>query len=555
MKSISSLINGFVWEHLERFVGLVDEGGEETVFEGVSVLDEPEKFVHGALVNATANLYVHYVKKDDPRAEITLRRLNKFLSFVLKTDVRTWGKLSCLRGLYALHSANLLEKISHDTLEILKIKTDYSDFYNKEKNEIISLPTNYYRVAMACAGYREMLGWDTERFSERIREKLVGIIAKGSESGWMDEEPPHGRFDRYSIILSSEFADTALDLSLEVPEFLKNNLKSAAEMSLLMANNSGDGVNYGRSLSCHGDATPLEIFSSAAALGLLEEKNIPLAVAYSVRILEKILGFWYDGEKGSFDIWWRGRSTNKYRQVHRVLEVNLDMAMHLITTLRNFDRAGISELTLEDGIIEESDSWSLSRVDFTADGKKSLFILKKRNTFALLPLIGLGSVCDWAAYMPFPAICGKLEAAPQAHMPFLVPEYSLGDGCFARPIEFYDCISYSNVNCGFVIVAEGNLAFLKGGTAEKSEYRFKTVYTFSGSVIEASFTTDAPYSEAKMVSGIHSANDKLETFGFDSSSVIDTDGEYDFKTPSGAIVKAEEYVSSRHAELGYRLYI
>ena len=400
-----------------------------------------------------------------------------------------------------------------------------------------------------------MLGWDAERFSEVIKEKLVEIIARGSESGWMDEDPPHGRFDRYSIILSSEFADTAMDLGLSVPEFLKNNLKNAAEMSLLMANNRGDGVNYGRSLSCHGDATPLEIISSAVAYGLLDVENVPASVAYSVRIIEKILDFWYDTEKGSFDIWWRGRSTNKYRQIHRVLEVNLDMAMHLITTLRNFERAGIADISVADGAIEESDSWSLSRIDFTPDGKRSLFILKRRGILSLLPLIGLGSVCDWAAYMPYPVICGVLEGAPQAHFPFLVPEYSIDGELTARPIEFYDSISWSKEGLGFVIVAEGYLAFLDSGTAEKSPYRFKTVYTFSEKEINVSFTTDAPYSKARMVIGVHNAKDNLKALGFDSLSDILTDGEYDFKTPSGAIVKACECFSERHTKLGYRLYI
>ena len=49
MSSIRSLIDGFVWDHLEKYVSMVDEGGEDTVFEGIRVLDEPEKFVHGAL--------------------------------------------------------------------------------------------------------------------------------------------------------------------------------------------------------------------------------------------------------------------------------------------------------------------------------------------------------------------------------------------------------------------------------------------------------------------------------------------------------------------------
>ena len=550
MSSIRSLIDGFVWNHLEKFVSLVDEGGEDTVFEGIRVLDEPEKFVHGALVNATANLYVHYVNTNDVRSEATLQRLLKFLSFVLKTDVKTWGKLSCLRGIFTLYKAGQLDKLPSSVIEVLKEKTDYTDFYDKERNEIINLPTNYYRVAMACAGYRERLGWDTERFSATICEKLVGIVEAGSEIGWMDEDPPHGRFDRYSIILSSEFADTAMELELEMPEFLKSNLKSAAELSLFMANKNGDGVNYGRSLSCHGDATPLEIIASASAMGLLDKENYGLAVAYSVKIIEKILGFWYDKEKGSFDIWWRGRTTNKYRQVHRVLEVNLDMAMHLITTLANFERAELDKVDADNSLIRSVNKWTVMRTDFTPRRDRALFALKYKDTLSLLPIIGLGGVCDWAAYMPFPSICGAIEGAPQAHIPFLIPEYKLSCGALARPIEFYNTVECDTVDDTVRIVAGGNLAIIDNGTPVKSEYTFSTVYTFSNGSISVKFNTDAPFFSAEMVTGVR-GNASLAAVGFDSSEHIDTADKDDYKTPSGRIDGAFMNVKHGSGEFGY----
>ena len=551
MTTIRSLVDGFVWEHLERFITLVDEGGENTVFDGVRVLDEPEKFVHGALVNATAHLYVHYVKTGDSRCEITLERLKKFFSFVLNTDIKTWGKLSCLRGVFALHSAGLLNKIETATVEILKIKTDYKDFYDTDKNEIISLPSNYYRVAMACAGYREKLGWDSDNFSVKIAQKLTDIISRGAVNGWMDEEPPYGRFDRYSLILSSEFADTVMDLGLEMPEFLKNNLKNAAEISLFMANNRGDGVNYGRSLSCHGDATPLEIIASALAMGILGDDKKDLALAYSAKIIEKIFSFWYDAKKGSFDIWCGGRSTNKYRQHHRVLEVNLDMAMHLIATLTNFERAGVADTQINASVLKSSNTREVLRVDFTESKNRALFIIKHKDTMCMLPLIGPGSVCDWAAYMPYPSICGFIEGAPQAHMPFLVPEYML-EGKTARPIQFYDKFIASEKEDELTVTAFGNLAFFENNTPTSSIFSFKSVYTFTDDYVDVRFSTNAPYDSASMISGVHNENDVLSVYGFDSSCYVPTDGEYDFMTPSGAIVKASKYYTENKNDLGYR---
>jgi hypothetical protein len=288
-------------------------------------------------------------------------------------------------------------------------------------------------------------------------------------------------------------------------------------------------------------------------MGVLDRKNYGLAVSYSVKIIEKILSFWYDKEKGSFDIWWRGRTTNKYRQSHRVLEVNLDMAMHLITTLSNFERADLADVEADDFLIQSSNKWTVMRTDFTPKSDRALFALRYKDTLSLLPLIGLGGVCDWAAYMPYPSICGVLEGAPQAHIPFLIPEYKLDCGAVARPIEFYNTIECDSHDGTVRIVACGNLAIIDNGTPLKSEYTFSTVYTFSNDCICVKFNTDASYSSATMVSGVRSYA-SLTTFGFDLSELIDTNDAYDYKTPSGIIKDAFLNKAVGRGELGYALY-
>lgn len=208
MNTVSSLINGFVWEHLEYYVSLVDEGGEDTVIEGIRALDEKEKFVHGALVNATAQLYIHYVRENDPRAAQTLERLKKFIGFIKPHPCRTWGKLSVLRALASLKEAGLLDVIEPETLEMLKEKTDYSDFFIKEEMRLRGAPSNYIQVAMSCAGYRELIGFENDGYCDAIKDTLLELMKNGAIDGWMDEDPPNGRFDRYSLIVTSELSDS-----------------------------------------------------------------------------------------------------------------------------------------------------------------------------------------------------------------------------------------------------------------------------------------------------------------------------------------------------------
>lgn len=166
------------------------------------------------------------------------------------------------------------------------------------------------------------------------QKKLLKILETSSTNGWMDEQPPYGRFDRYSLLVASETYDTLESLGKTIPDSMSKNLKNSAEIILFMANNRGDGINYGRSLSSYGDSAALEILSSAAACGLLDETQQKQAITYSLRIIEKLKHFWYDENRKSFNLWWDGRNTNKYRNISRILEANLDMAIHLLIVLQ-----------------------------------------------------------------------------------------------------------------------------------------------------------------------------------------------------------------------------
>jgi hypothetical protein len=226
------------------------------------------------------------------------------------------------------------------------------------------------------------------------------------------------------------------------------------------------------------------------------------------------------------------------------------MAMHLITTLSNFERADLADVEADDFLIQSSNKWTVMRTDFTPKSDRALFALKYKDTLSLLPLIGLGGVCDWAAYMPYPSICGAIEGAPQAHIPFLIPEYKLACGALARPIEFYNTVECDTVDDTVRIVADGNLAIIDNGTPVKSEYTFSTVYTFSNGSISVKFNTDAPFSSAEMVTGVR-GNASLTAVGFDSCEYIDTADNDDYKTPSGRIDGAFMNVKHGIGELGY----
>lgn len=556
MKTIRELIEKFTYEHLEYYVSMVDKDGNDTVFRGIRVMDPPaEQFVHGVLVNTSVSLYLYYVKNGDERAEKTLSAVKKFIKNACSTQIKTWGKLSMLRAMAKLYKAGKLDAIPAEDIEILKEKTNYEDFFSKEEMKLIGFATNYMQVAMACAGFREMLGWDTEPFCDKIRDKLISIMMNGSDSGYMDEDPPMARFDRYSIIVTSELSDTLEAVEREVPRSVLDNLAHAAKMSVQMANEKGDGINYGRSLSCHGDAATLEILASAFARGLIADEDRDQALLYCIRITEKLFNFWYDKELRSFNIWWNGRSTNRYRQEHRVLEVNMDMANHMLTTLHNFEIAGLADTLPNIDKLPSPENWVATPITFRKDMEQSAetIILRRKDTMVMLPLVGLGKVYMNAAYQPYPNICGIIEGAPEAKYPFLVPQYKTEDGDLYRPTQFYTDIKTES-RCGRVkVTAKGKLAMLGETYPKKSEYGFETTFSFSGDTISAEFVTDLEGAEAEMLVGFHEEGFTFKATGFDGNREETVDGVYKFMTPAGPIVKAVTYTAKKAGKLSYKI--
>lgn len=539
--SIRSVITNFVYDHLEFYTDYVFRNGEDAEYLGIKLLDEPEKFVKGALINNAVHLFVHYRKTGDARERQALERL-RFSVRILENDtLKTWGKFGALRGMCILKKEGLLDCLTLEEQNIIRDRTDYSDFYDKEKGVLKGAPTNYYQVAMACAGLREELGWENDGYCEIIKDKLLSVMSGFSKDGWMDEQPPYGRFDRYSMMISAELIDTLDLIGKEIPEFALKNLRDCANLALACANPSGDGVLYGRSLSVHGDCGYLEVISTALKHGQIPQKDIPRAIAYSLEILRKTTGFWYDKKCKSFNLWFDGRTTNAYRQSRRLLEVNLDMANHLLTTLDNFYKAGYADyetdFALSDGPYKFGNPYKVVFTE-TPGNIRALYNFIWCGKLVQLPLINAGNMSRCAAYLPFPAIAGKIEAPPEFNMPFLVPEFSDGEGNVYQPCWYYESITDENKNGVTKIVARGKVAKKSDEprvVPAQSGYNFENTYIFSKDRMDISYTTDIKDATFRIEfaypknAGISIALDGCETH-----SAREVSGDKNYFTPHGA---------------------
>ena len=246
------------------------------------------------------------------------------------------------------------------------------------------------------------------------------------------------------------------------------------------------------------------------------------------------------------------KRTNRYRQSHRVLEVNLDMANHLLTTLRNFAEAGLDEYQPSGSLIAP-ETWNSLEIPFKL-GKGATaktVVLRRGQTLVMLPLIGLGALYKNAAYQPYPAICGVIEGAPEAQMPFLVPEYIMPDGRRLRPIQYYNDVKVTQTKDGATVEASGSLCDMGDKLPVATEYTFNAIFEFKGDTVSAFFETDADASSVQTVIGSHGSTAVFAPYGFDESEAMPTEGVYDFMTPHGAVTSAALYTKHGCGKVGY----
>ena len=209
---------------------------------GIKAFGPDSEFIGGTVANACVRIFLEE-KSGDERACITLGQLKSIIEFTSCLEMKTWGILLYISALQQLDKNGLLEKVvDENRLESLKASLDWRHFVNLEDLSLINLPTNYYGVATEIAGLRELLGWDREAWSEKLKQKLMGHIETYSgQDGFMDETDGEGRFDSYSINAPVHICGLYLKAGLTVPEKYKQMLRTSCGILLSLANTKGNG--------------------------------------------------------------------------------------------------------------------------------------------------------------------------------------------------------------------------------------------------------------------------------------------------------------------------
>lgn len=423
---------------LKKLFYKVKENGVDLTIDGIPAYNSKAQFVGGILINTSCYTALELLKDEE-----SLDTLGEIIRMAAPMEMRTWGILNALIGLYRLHRKDLLHKVvDSETQELLLKSLDWRTFVDEEKHyALINKPTNYYGVAFGIARYRELLGWEPVYHSKYLLERFIEHIDRYSgDLEFMDETPGEGRFDRYTMVAPGEVTALLMNTGMEVPEKIHTMLRKSCNIILQLANEAGDGCPYGRSSGVYGDTAVLEALSAAAGLGTIyTETERKMAYGYSTSIMKKIANFWYDQETEAFNLWDKGRKTDSYRNKNRILSESLNLCMHVISCYEHWKNANLEQF---EGYNEYSktleDLKPYSFVTFAEENYiRSLAIIRDGKHVWSLPFVSGGQkYYNKDPYLQIPSQNRVLESVPEGTHRQLIPQLILNNGSVYMPLVY-----------------------------------------------------------------------------------------------------------------------
>ena len=188
---------------------------------------------------------------------------------------------------------------------------DPARFYDAKKRQVINLPENYLGVAARVAAMSWQMGVLKDRaLLDSVVERAAEQFTKGAI--YSDDNPPTGRYDRYS----NEYARFCWDAAeiagrKDILEKLKPSLKEQMKLWWDLVSPAGYGYNWGRS---QGLVSYLDTLEIAAFLGQHPEfRPAPLA---DIASLYNLAWRWirkdYSDETHLFTVFKFGRGNYSY---------------------------------------------------------------------------------------------------------------------------------------------------------------------------------------------------------------------------------------------------
>ncbi len=304
---------------------------------------------------------------------------------------------------------------------------DPARFYDVKKRAVINLPENYLGVAARVAAMSFQMGVLKDR---ALLDSVVERAAEQFTSGaiYSDDNPPTGRYDRYSHEYA-RFCWDAADIAgrEDIKEKLKPSIKHQMKIWWDLVSPAGYGYNWGRS---QGLVSYLDTLEIVGFLG--DNPEFRPAPFTELAALYNQAWRWvradYNDETHMFTVFAYGRGNYSYINPKREWQQTgtgfgkIILANH--SFLRALEREKIAAFPAAPALAD------VARFDFfakTADKQLGVWLVRQGKLQFALP-VTVGTKPGVADYLPVPHGLAGFSAPVEEVYPSLIPFLTLADG-------------------------------------------------------------------------------------------------------------------------------
>ena len=304
---------------------------------------------------------------------------------------------------------------------------DPARFYDAKKREVINLPENYLGVAVRIAA----MSWQMGVLKDRaLVDSVVERAAEQFTSGkiYSDDNPPTGRYDRYS----NEYARFCWDAAeiagrKDILEKLKPSLKEQMQLWWDLVSDQGYGYNWGRS---QGLVSYLDTLEIAAFLG--EHPEFRPAKLEDIASVYHLAWRWlrkdYSDETHMFTVFAFGRGNYSYINPSREWQQTGTGFGKIILAhdsfMKSLERENVSAIPAAPKFKETARFVFFEK---KPDRQFGVWLVRQGNLQFALP-ITTGTKPSIADYLPAPFGLRGFSAPVEEVYPSLVPFLTLEDG-------------------------------------------------------------------------------------------------------------------------------
>lgn len=304
---------------------------------------------------------------------------------------------------------------------------DPARFYDAKKREVINLPENYLGVAARVAAITWQMGVLKDRaFLDSVVERAAKQFTDGAI--YADDNPPTGRYDRYSNEYS-RFCWDAADIAGrgDIKEKLKPSIRAQMKLWWDLVSPEGYGYNWGRSQGLVSYLDTVEIVAFLAQNPDLRPAPITELAALYNRAWRWLRAD-YNDKTHMFRVFDYGRGNYSYISPSREWQQTGTGLGKIILANDNFIKAlqkeGVTSFPAKPTLPD------VARFEYFTKGKdkqEGVWLFRQGALRFALP-ITVGTKPAIADYLPAPFGLSGFEAPVEEVYPSFVPFLTLADG-------------------------------------------------------------------------------------------------------------------------------